>query len=145
MVMVSMTSWGRSFQSLMVLGRNEFCWYWVLQCSCENCWLCLCHGRRVWWLELVLKSTSGNDVVVYSVHHCQPNCLSSFTGYSHCSTCSKILVRPTFHVSAWQGHMFQENSQVSRKCGRIINILIVATIRKKKTYSRTFSFRRRPE
>ena len=33
MVMVSMTSWGRSFQSLMVLGRNEYCWYWVLQCG----------------------------------------------------------------------------------------------------------------
>ena len=28
---------GRSFQSLMVLGRNEYCWYWVLQCGCENC------------------------------------------------------------------------------------------------------------
>ena len=33
MVLASMTSWGRSFQSLMVLGRNEYCWYWVLQCS----------------------------------------------------------------------------------------------------------------
>ena len=33
---------GRSFQSLMVLSRNEYCWYWVLRCCCENCWLCLC-------------------------------------------------------------------------------------------------------
>ena len=30
MLLASMTSWGRSFQSLMVLGRNEYCWYWVL-------------------------------------------------------------------------------------------------------------------
>ena len=37
MVLASVTSWGRSFQSLMVLGRNEYCWYWVLQCGCENC------------------------------------------------------------------------------------------------------------
>ena len=39
MVLASMTSWGKSFQSLMVLGRNEYCWYWVLQCGCKNCWL----------------------------------------------------------------------------------------------------------
>ena len=30
-----------------------------------------------WWLELVLNSISGNDVVVDSVQHCQPSCLSS--------------------------------------------------------------------
>ena len=41
MVLASMTSWGRSFQSLMILGRNEYYWYWVPQCGCENCWLCL--------------------------------------------------------------------------------------------------------
>ena len=41
MVLASVTSWGRSFQSLMVLGRNESCWYWVLQCGCKNCRLCL--------------------------------------------------------------------------------------------------------
>ena len=35
MVLASMTSWGRSFQSLMVLGRNEYCWYWVLRCGCD--------------------------------------------------------------------------------------------------------------
>ena len=27
MVLASMTSWDRSFQSLMVLGRNEYYWY----------------------------------------------------------------------------------------------------------------------
>jgi len=42
MVLASMTSWGRSLQSLIVLGRNEYCWYWFLQCGCEN-WLCLHH------------------------------------------------------------------------------------------------------
>ena len=36
MVLASMTYWGRSFQSLMVLGWNEYCWYWVLQCGCEK-------------------------------------------------------------------------------------------------------------
>ena len=35
MVLASMTSWDRSFQSLMVLGRNEYCWYWRLQCGCD--------------------------------------------------------------------------------------------------------------
>ena len=40
-VLASVTSWGKSFQSLVVLGRNEYCWYWVLQCGCKNCWLCL--------------------------------------------------------------------------------------------------------
>ena len=30
-----------------------------------------------WGLELVLNSISGNDVVVDSVQHCQPSCLSS--------------------------------------------------------------------
>ena len=45
MVLASMTSWGRSFQSLVVLGRNEYCWYWVQQCGCKNCWLCLRRWR----------------------------------------------------------------------------------------------------
>ena len=68
---------GRSFQSLMVLSRNEYCWYWVLQCCCENCWLCLCRWRGWgwwWWLELVLNSIGG---IVDAVQHCQPSCLSS--------------------------------------------------------------------
>ena len=31
MVLASVTSWGRSFQSQMVLGRNEYCWYFDKQ------------------------------------------------------------------------------------------------------------------
>ena len=74
MVLASMTSRGRPFQSLMVLGRNEPCWYWVLQCGCQNCWLCLRRSQRAlwWWLGLVLNSISGNYAVVDSVQHCQP-------------------------------------------------------------------------
>ena len=30
------------------------CWYWVLQCGCENCWLCLWwHGGGGWSLFLI--------------------------------------------------------------------------------------------
>ena len=83
MVLASMTSWSRSFQSLMVLGRNEYCWY----CMGSDVWLrellvvslSLMPG---WWLELVLNSISGNDVVVDSVQHCQPSCLSLVGGNS---------------------------------------------------------------
>ena len=74
MVLASMTSRGRSLQSLMVLGRNESYWYLVLQCGCQNCWLCLRRSQRAfwWWLDLVLNSITGNDAVVDSVQHCQP-------------------------------------------------------------------------
>ena len=82
MVLASMTSWSRSFQSLMGLGRNEYTagtvsavWLWELLVVS----LSLMPG---WWLELVLNSTSGNDVVVDSVQHCQPSCLSSVGGNS---------------------------------------------------------------
>ena len=66
MVLASVTSWGRLFQSLIVLGRNEYCWYLamllreLLVVSSSLTW--------GWWLELVLNSISGNDVVVDSVY-----------------------------------------------------------------------------
>ena len=47
-VVASMASMGRTFQSVIVLGRDE-CWqYWVLQGIWANCWLwsrCWCDGR----------------------------------------------------------------------------------------------------
>ena len=59
MVLASMTSWGRSFQSLMVLVRNEYCWYWVLQCSCKNCWLYLrCWRGGGGWSLLLTPSVA---------------------------------------------------------------------------------------
>ena len=36
MLLASMTSWGRSFQSLMILGRNEYCWV-CLSRACMPC------------------------------------------------------------------------------------------------------------
>ena len=67
------------FQSLMILGRNKCCWYWVLQCESVTARTagCVFVIDMGWGLELVLNSISGNDVVVDSVQHCQPSCLSS--------------------------------------------------------------------
>ena len=64
--LASMTSWGRSFQSLMVLGRNENCWYWVLHCGCENCWLCL-HRCGGWSLFLIPSAAMMLLWILYNI------------------------------------------------------------------------------
>ena len=82
MVLASVTSWSRSFQSLMGLGRNEYTAGTVSAVWLRELLVVSLSLMPGWWLELVVNSTSGNDVFVDSVQHCQPSCLSSVGGNS---------------------------------------------------------------
>ena len=64
MVLASVTSWDRLFQSLMVLGRNEYCWYLAMllrELLVVSSSLTGKGGGR--GAGVVLNSISGNDVV----------------------------------------------------------------------------------
>ena len=81
---------GRSFQSLMVLGRNEYRWYWVLHCGCKKCWLRLCRWR------------GGGSVRLCSRDHCCAVC------HSDAGHTGELCPGPPLHLPAngrWDFHL----------------------------------------